>query len=283
MGFRPCMTRDDPFTRQVRQTYRAGVVLAPRTGIEPLDALAVDKNRRVQQRGRLANLIAGEVPVLPQPTSEEVAGLGGLRSAAVDVGIGAELSANFLAALGVPLPSASLETSLWEGASKLMFEVREVTQHEVDISQLGRELEGRRIQRNATTDLFFTSSATKLHVITRTLTSPSFAVTATNNKGQSFQVGVDGLADVLGQAHGRVSWEVEHQNTLSFRSGKPATFAFSAVPCGVFEDGTFVFGLESVDLTFGDSQEVDTSPRPIVDEPGLLFFDNEPDQGMSSG
>jgi hypothetical protein len=52
-----------------------------------------------------------------------------------------------------------------------MFEVREIAQHEVAISQLGRELEERRIQRNATIDLFFTSSATKLHIITRTLTS----------------------------------------------------------------------------------------------------------------
>jgi hypothetical protein len=277
MGFRPCMTRDDPFTKQVRQTYRAAVVLAPRTGIEPLDALAVDKDRRVHERGRLANLIAGEVPALPQPRSEEVADLNGLRSAAVDVGLGAELSANFLAALGMPLPSASLEASLWKGASKLMFEIREVTQHNVDISQLGRDLEGRRIQRNATTDLFFTSSTTNLHIITRTLTSATFAVTATSSKGQSFQVGVDGLADVLGQAHGRVSWNVEQQSTLSFHGDKPATFAFSAVPCGVFEGGTFVFGLESADLTFGTRQEVDLSPRPIVDEPGLLFFDDEPD------
>lgn len=274
MGFQPCITRDDPFTRQVRQTYRAGVVMAPRTGIQPLDALAVDEDRRVHARGRLVNLIAGDTPTLPFPKSEEVADLGGVRSAAVDVGFGAKLSANFLAALGVPLPSANLAASLWKGASRLVFEVREVTQHDVDISQLGRDLEGRHIQRNATTDLFFASSTTKLHVITRTLASPSFAVTATNKKGQSVEVGTDGLADVLGQAHGHVSWDVERQSTLSFRGDKPATFAFSAVPCGVFADGTFVFGLESTNLTFGSPEGVHPSPRPVVDEPGLLFFDD---------
>ncbi len=274
MGFQPCITRDDPFTRQVRQTYRAGVVLAPRTGIQPLDALAVDEDRRVYTRGRLANLIAGDIPILPPLNSEKVTGLSGVRSAAVDVGFGAKLSANFLAALGLPLPSPNLTASLWKGASRLVFEVREVTQYDVDISQLGRVLEGSHIQRNATTDLFFASSTTKLHVITRTLTSPSFAVTATNNKGQSVEVGADGLADFLGQAHGHVSWDVKRQSTLSFRGDEAVTFAFSAVPCGVFTDGTFVFGLESANLTFGRPERVDASPRPIVDEPGLLFFDD---------
>jgi hypothetical protein len=274
MGFQPCITKDDPFTRQVRQTYRAGVVMAPRTGIQPLDALAVDEDRRVHARGRLANLIADDTPTLPWPKSEEVAGLVGVRSAAVDVGFGAKLSANFLAALGVPLPSTNLAASLWKGASRLVFEVREVTQHDVDISQLGRDLEGRHIRRNATTDLFFTSSTTKLHIITRTLTSPSFAVTATNKEGQSVEVEADGLADVLGQAHGHVSWDLERHSTLSFRSDKPATFAFSAVPCSVFADGTLVFGLESANLTFGSPEGVNPSPRPVVDEPGLLFFDD---------
>lgn len=275
MGFQPCFTRDDPFTRQVRQTYRAAVVRAPRTGIQPLDALAVDKDRRVYPRGRLAKLIAGGTPTLPRPKSEQVAGLTGVRSAAVDVGLGAKLSANFLAALGVPLPSINLGASLWKGASGLVFEVREVTQHDIDISQLGQDLERRHIQRNATTDLFFSPSTTKLHVITRTLTSPSFAVTATNKKGQSIEVGADGVADFLGEVHGNVSWDIERQSTLTFRGTKPATFAFSAVPCGVFEDGTVVFGLESTDLTFGASERVEPSPRPIVDEPGLLFFDDE--------
>ena len=199
MGFQPCIARDDPFTRQVRQTYRAGVVMAPRTGIQPLDALAVDEDRRVYPRGRLAKLIAGGTATLPRPKSEQVADLSGIRSAAVGVGFGAKLSANFLAALGVPLPSINLAASLWKGASGLMFEVREVTQHDVDISQLGRDLEGRHIQRNATTDVFFSPSTTRLHVITRTLTSPSFAVTAANKKGQSVEVGADGLADFLGR------------------------------------------------------------------------------------
>jgi hypothetical protein len=124
MGFQPCITRDDPFTGQVRQTYRAGVVMAPRTGIQPLDALAVDEDRRVYPRGRLEKLIAGGTPTLPQPKSEQVADLSGVRSAAVDVGFGAKLSANFLAALGAPLPSIKLSASLWKGASGLVFEVR---------------------------------------------------------------------------------------------------------------------------------------------------------------
>ena len=146
MGFLSCADQQDPFTRRVREIYRANVVRAPRTGIEPLDALAVRKTV-VQARGRLATMIDGDRPDLPVPGQDEVAALSGERSTAVDVGLGVDLTAGFFAALGVPVPSANATASLWQGAARMRFEVRDVTQHQVDVSELGRALNGCRIVR----------------------------------------------------------------------------------------------------------------------------------------
>jgi hypothetical protein len=279
MGFMPCSDQHDPFTKKVRSVYRAGVVRAPRTGIDPLDALAVRKTV-VEQRGRLARMIAGDPPALPDPSHDEVAELRGQHSTAVDVGLGLDLTTKFLAALGLPIPSASVTGTLWKGAHQVEFEVRDVTQHQIDLSELGQALTGRHIVRNPATDVFFSDEKTRLMVITRTLMSSSFAVHAVRQGGQSLEVRVDALADFLGETHANAAWSLEGESTLSFRGTTAATFAFAAVPCAIAEDGTFIFGLEFADATMGDRPVPEPVMRPVFDTAGLLTFDSD-DSGQA--
>jgi hypothetical protein len=276
MGFRPCVDQQDPFTRKVRDLYRANVVSAPRTGIDPLDVLTVRKSD-VQARGRLATMVGGDEPDLPRPVKGEVAALRGERSTAVDVGLGVELTAKFFAALGVPLPSAKATASLWEGAHQMRFEVRDVEQHEVDLFAVGQALAGRQVARNPATEVFFIDDKVRLMVITRTLTSPSFAVHATDRAGQSVEVAIDGLADILGNVEAAVSWETEGESNLSFRGTKAATFAFAAVPCAIAEAGTLVFGLETADKTMGVPAAPEPEMSQVFEGVGLLSFDSDSD------
>lgn len=273
MAFSACGRREDPFTRRVREVYRANVVRAPRAGIDPLHTLAV-RRRRVEPRGRVEAMVDGGPLALPPPSAAPVAELAGIRSAAVDLDLGVALSATFLSALGVPVPGAEVTASLWRGASGFTFEVHDVVEHDVDIAALGQALEGRRIVRNAATAVFFTGDGTDLYLITRTLTSPSFSVRATGSGGQSIGVAVDGLADLLGQAGATVSWTAEHDDSVSFRGSTPVTFAFGAVPCGLDAVGNVVFGLTAGDLTFGGAdQGHQTEPGPVIDESGLVDLD----------
>jgi hypothetical protein len=278
MGFRPCEEAQAPFTREVRQLYRANVVAAPRTGIDPLEALAVRKTK-VSRRGRLAEMIDGAAPELPTATPSKAADLQGEYSLTVDVSLGLELTTTFFAALGIPIPSAQATAQLWQGADKIVFEVRDVVQHETDIAELGRVLTGLRIRRNAATDVFFSDTRTRLFIITRTLTSPACAVRATDASGQSIAVDIDGLEDIVGTAKANVSWHIDSSRTISFRGAEPATFAFASVPCVIAFDGTFVFGLETDDYTFGTPATPEM--QPIIDRSGLLTFD--PDDAMAAG
>jgi hypothetical protein len=272
VGFWRC-EREDAFTRKVRDIYRANVVRAPRTGITPLDVLAVARNRRVEPRGRLGAVLEGEPPNLPRPTSAEAADLHGQQSTALDLSVGADLTATFLAALGIPVPGATVVTTLWDGARRISFEVRGVTESRVDIGELGSVLSACRIARNPATDVFFTEPKAQMLVITRTLSSAHFAVHATGRKGQSAKVAVDGIAGLFGEAHADVEWEAEGDSTIVFRGRRPATFAFGAVPCAIRTDSTLVFGLEVTDRTFGVGADVIPEERPAIDDVGLLTFD----------
>lgn len=268
----PC-AGEDPFTRKVRDVYRANVVRAPRTGIAPLDVLAVGARRRVEPRGRLDALLSGTAPTLPRPTSGDVADLLGQHSTKLDLSVGADLTATFLTALGLPVPGANIAATLWNGARTLSFEVRDVVERRVDIARLGSALTDCRVARNAATEVFFAEPGAQMLIITRTLSSAAFAVHAAGRGGQSVTAEVDGIAEVFGTASLDVGWSVEGESTIAFRGRTPATFAFGAVPCALKSDATLIFGLEVTDKTFGGEEAVIPRERPAIDDSGLLAFD----------
>src|SRR3954454_5553709 len=78
MAFRKC-GGPDPFTRTVREVYRANVLRSPRADVEPLLALAVI-DRKVQPRGALSGLLADDGVTFPEPVTVPVVDLAGLRS-----------------------------------------------------------------------------------------------------------------------------------------------------------------------------------------------------------
>ena len=91
MGFRRCQ-QHDPFTRRVRDLYRANVVQAPRADIDPFDILAV-KKRHVEPRGEILSIIAGADSVeLPVITSVAAAEMSGLRSTSLSADMGLSLT-----------------------------------------------------------------------------------------------------------------------------------------------------------------------------------------------
>jgi len=273
MGFRACPRRDDPFTAKIRETYAANVVAAPRAGIEPLETLAVQDDR-TEPLGHLRYILEGDVPDLPQVTSAAAVGLSGTRSAEVNVKLGAELSATFLAALGVPIPSASVETTLWRGASSFSFEVRDVNEHRIDLAALGQAINGLPVARTPSTELFIEDKSQQLVLITRTLSSASFAVRATRAGGQALAVSVDGLADLLGKAEASLSWERDRDDWVSFTGAIPVVFAFAVVPCLIGADRRLAFGLARKDLMLAPgSPAAEPEERPVIDRLGLLTLD----------
>jgi hypothetical protein len=271
MAFSQC-NRVDPFTSRVRTLYGANVLRVPRNGIDPLEVLAVRK-RRVETRGRLTGLLDGAGgPELPQPTAYPVADLNGLRSAGLDVELGLKFTASFLSVIGVPVPGAELNTSLWAGTRSIDFEVREVSELRVDLGLLGKALTGRRIDTSPSTAVFLTDPAVRMLVITRTLVSRNFAIRSASDSGQSADISLDAIEDLIGKTTASVKWSRESTDAITFQGDTAVTFAFAAVPCAIQADRSFVFGTEADRLTFGGAVP---APREqaVIDEDGLLDFD----------
>jgi hypothetical protein len=105
MAFRACPRKDDPFERRVRETYGANVVRAPREGIDPLTTVA-RQDDRWSPRGHLRYVLDGAPPEFPPVISSPAAAMSGTRSAEVNAKLGLDLSAKFLSALGLPVPTA---------------------------------------------------------------------------------------------------------------------------------------------------------------------------------
>lgn len=276
MAFRACPRKDDPFERKVRETYGANVVGAPRAGIDPLTTVA-RQDDRVEPRGHLRYILQGDGLELPPVTPSPAAAMSGTRSAEVKAKLGLDLSASFLSALGLPVPGADLTATLWEGASTFTFEVRDVIDNQVDLAQLGQAINGRLVAQNPATEIFLTDESQQLLLITRTLTTPTFAVRASAAGGQAVKIAVDGIADLVGSAHADVSWKREHDDWVSFHGAAPVTFAFAVIPCFIDATRRLMFGLTISDVTFSQSpiepSKVDS--RPAIDDgrAGLLSFD----------
>ena len=276
MAFRACPRRDDPFERRVRETYGANVVGAPRAGIDPLMTVA-RQDDRVEPRGHLQHILEGDAPVFPPVTSSPAAAMSGTRSAEVRARLGLDLSAKFLSALGLPVPGADLAATLWRGASTFTFEVRDVMDNQVDLAQLGQAINGRLVAQTPATEIFLTDETQQLLLITRTLTTPTFAVRASSAGGQAIKIAVDGITDLVGSAHADVSWKREHNDWVSFRGAAPVTFGFAVVPCFINAARQLMFGLTSSDVKFGEGPaargRIEAHPAINDGRAGLLSFD----------
>ncbi len=276
MAFRACPRRDDPFERRVRETYGANVVGAPRAGIDPLTTVA-RQDDRVEPRGHLRYILEGEPPRFPPVTSSPAAAMSGTRSAEIKAALGLDLSAKFLSALGLPVPGADLTATLWQGASTFTFEVRDVMDNQVDLAHLGQAINGRLVARTPATEIFLADETQQLLLITRTLTTPTFAVRATGTGGQTVKIAVDGISDLVGSAHADVSWKREHDDWVSFRGAAPVTFGFAVVPCLIDPARRLRFGLTSSDVKWGEplAAPPKVESRPVIADgrAGMLSFD----------
>jgi hypothetical protein len=272
MSFFSC-PEQDPLVRKAHDAYGANLLSTPRVGIDPLAALAV-RDRKVELRGQLQYMVQGPLPQLPVISAPAEA-VSGVRSGAVDFELGLNLLANFLAALGVPVPGADSLASFWEGASGFTFEPRNAVEHQVAAGALGQALEGHALAQTPDTEPILIDRSIELMFITRTLTTRSFAIRAVGAPGQTIDVAVGSIADLIGKAYAYVSFTVEHDNSVTFIGSSPVTFGFAVIPCAVDAQRNLKFGRTRASFDFARAAPVasELEGAPAIDGSGLLSFD----------
>ncbi len=268
MGWFTC---EDPLVTSVREIYRANVIAAPSSRIQPLDVIAHDGDQ-FDWRGRLGPVVIGPFPLnMPSITSAPVASLLGQRTSNINMGLAAKLTAKFLSGLGVPVPAASVEATLFKSGRKVSFEVLEVRERSVDLGELGSSLKGSRIDRDnaAVSSVFLGLNPARMLIISRTLESPSFSVHLDGAIEEGVDVTVDAVKELLGAATAAFQWEVTSHRSVTFKGSRAATFAFSAIRCHLGPAGDFGLGMEvEAHLLEPSAGDEDTLFLPI-DEPPI--------------
>ena len=271
----------DPFVKSVRDVYRANVVSAPTVSLAPLQVVA-QRGAQFDLRGDLAEILDGTDEVdLPVGKPSPVAALTGERTAGINVSLAAELSAKFLNGLGVPVPAAAIEATLFKGGEKVSFEVLHVQERAVDLGELGSRLAGRRINKEnpAVSQLFFGPDPARMLLVTRVLQSPSFGVHVNGDSAVGVSIDVDAVKELLGKAGADVSWSATSTSSIVFTGKRPASFAFSVINCNLKPDGTMAFGMEVkaklLDPSTGDdhAKVLPIEEPPLTTDVGLIDFE----------
>lgn len=244
MGWFAC---DDKFVKAVRQTYRANVVAAPRAGILPLEVVA-QKGSQFHLRGDLStHLLDGSDIELPAVSSTPASSLSGQSTSNIKVGVAAELTADFLNGLGVAIPAASVEATLFGRTKKVSFQVLGVRERGIDIGELGKRLKGVKVDRGniAVERVFYGEGPpARMLVISRVFQAASFGLYLSEVDDAGVSIEIDALKDLLGHAKADVTWNLASKRSVVFKGKRPATFAFAAIECHLSPDATFALGLE---------------------------------------
>ncbi|MDR7545324.1 MAG: hypothetical protein QN120_13860 [Armatimonadota bacterium] len=198
----------------------------PREHIYPLDLVGKRPGAGAARHlGPLPRLMRTADAPPPMRQDELVGQITGRRTDKLDVGLGLHLLGKLLAALGALAISAKVG---FERARQVEFSYEDVRSDSVDIIEL-REYLGRRPALDAgnpVIDDYFIGEG-QVVVITRTLKSRSFGVTATDEQGQEIEVDVNVLQRNLAEVGVDVS--AATRTKVSFRGPRPLVFAFQGL------------------------------------------------------
>jgi len=226
----------------------------PREHIYPLDLVGkLPGAGAARHLGPLPRLMLSTDPP-PQTRRDELVGqITGRRTDKLDVGLGLHLLAKLLTALGAL--AVSLKAG-FERARQVEFSYEDVRSDSVEIIGL-REYLGRRPALDAgnpVIDDYFIGEGLVV-VITRTLKSRSFGVTATDEQGREIEVDVNLLQRNLAEAQIDVS--ATARTKVSFRGPRPLVFAFQGLALHIDTGGLRV--TDDVPPDFGS-----LAVRPVV-------------------
>ena len=139
---------DDPLVKTMSQVFRANIIRVPEARLQPLSVLAA-RDGRLAYRGKLADLVAGEVVaelVTPAFETGTMADVSGKRSRKISVELGLDILKGFLSGFGVPAAAGLAEQ--FSGASEVSFSFSQVRRVYIDPARLGRLLAGRTLDRS---------------------------------------------------------------------------------------------------------------------------------------
>ena len=232
---------DDPLVKTMSQVFRANIIRVPEARLQPLSVLAA-RDGRLAYRGKLADLVAGEVVaelVTPAFETGTMADVSGKRSRKISVELGLDILKGFLSGFGVPAAAGLAEQ--FSGASEVSFSFSQVRRVYIDPARLGRLLAGRTLDRsNAVVSAFLQEDPWECLIVDSVITSQDFTINVDRQNKQDFKFDVPAIENLLSKAKANIELFSASTYSLTFKGPEPLAFAFSCQPLILDEKAAIV-------------------------------------------
>ena len=240
------MSRPDPSLALLRSRGYS-IFRIPRASAQPLELLH-RQGKDLTRLGQVPDLVsAGAVP-LPAITRDDQPGIDieGRETATVNAAIGLTLLGSFVGALGggnIGLQAA------FKDARTVTFTYAGVMEDRIDVLALEKFVTAGTVSLHVPPGTLEKLLDDEVYVVTSVLKSRKIAVTAQGASGQSVQIDVPVIQQVVG---GTVTLDRtgERHATIAFEGPVPVAFAFQAVQLVFADSGEF---LTTMQLPAGDA------------------------------
>lgn len=240
------------------------VVRLPRAGIAPLQLIGL-QNGDAQHLGSLEKLVvaggsAGALPaILP---NEKAAAVNGQRSSELSAALGLTILGGIIGSMGGNLGIHAH----YKAARTIAFEYADVTGDAIAPLDVGQYLRDAVIDVDNPIVEQYVLGNGRLYLITRTLKSTKFRVTAKRSDGELLALEIPTIQNTLG-GDVKVQSEVSSSSAVTYQGKVPLVFGFQCLDVGV-RDGEL-----SLENTAAGSVAMAQTAEPasvILNEQGLL-------------
>jgi len=225
MGF--CVDRSVRFLRNMGYN----VVRHPSAGLNPLDVFGY-RNGQMARVGRIDDLLEDAAEPMPDVIDDiPAADINGKQTSKLPLTIGMDLLGAVMTGLGGNVGV----TGKYEAASTLQFQFSNVSKALVDYADVGRYLDSGFIRWDATGIREFFAPGGRLFLVTETVKSTSFGVTAFKSRSAKLDVDVPAIQGLLGEGKVDVGVDATNESQVTFQGDVPLVFGFSCLEMLVTE------------------------------------------------
>ncbi len=221
---------------QVFREYGYCLVRLPRTGVQPLQLLARNRDGSYALMGAVGRLFQAH-PDYPEPSlppeKPAPSQILGRESTKLKRSIGLELLGNFTEALGLGDASADIEN---ERVDKISFELHQVKVQEIDFFDLDRFLNRAELD-SAAKDSVQKVKNGDLYIISAILKAKAFSIKTYDENEKAIKAIVQDNHEIIG-IKGEIGTNQENEHNITYTGEQELIFAFKAAQIK-YENSTF--------------------------------------------
>ena len=214
----------DPFLNSLK-SFGYSVVRLPKTNIRPLQVLT-KRGKDLERLGEITTLLV-QGPAATLPTvkeNQQAANISGQRTGDLSFGVGLSILGSVIGAMGGSKLGLDAQ---YKQAKTVVFEFTDVLEDSVEVLKLDQYLAGADIHpmsRYAAELL----EVDEIYVTTATLKTKKLSVGAKQSNGDSLQVDVPVIQQVVG-GNVKVSAGTQATSKVTYEGNMPLVFGFQAV------------------------------------------------------